>query len=200
MNRGLRAETCVLRKLLLRIVGIAVLAEDDPMSIPSAYRDLQSLVSGWSMKPNPSGRTALVPGYMAGVEAAHRRFGKLPFKSIFAPAIDIAEKGFKLEPAMDVMIYTRKDILSRLPETKQIFLRGEDGNFYRAGDVFRQPELAATLRAVSEQGSSYMYIGYWAKKLVAAVQRDGGKMTMEDLRNYRAIWSEPIAAFTGAKR
>lgn len=163
-----------------------LLEEDDPMSIPKT--------SGlnFSSKMNPSGRTALVPGYMAGVEAAHKRFGKLPFSALFTPAIYYAEKGFKVHPSLVGWIFARQSVLSRLPETRRVFTNKETGNFYKAGEIFYQPELAITLRAVAHQGAAYMYTGEWAKRLVALVQRDGGKMTMEDLRNYQAKWSEPL--------
>jgi gamma-glutamyltranspeptidase/glutathione hydrolase len=82
-------------------------------------------------------------------------------------------------------------VLSRLPETKAIFSK-KDGSFYKIGDIFPQPELAKTLREVAKQGASYMYTGEWAKKLVEAVGRDGGKMTMEDLKNYKVIWADPL--------
>lgn len=152
-----------------------VLGETDPLSIPS---------------DRPSGRTALVPGFMAGAEAAHRRFGKLPWASLFGPAIHFAEQGTTLDPVIASMIAAKKDVLSRLPETRAVFTR-PDGGWYQAGDLFRQPVLARTLRKVAEQGAAYMYRGDWARRMIAAVQADGGRMTLEDLARYRPIWAEP---------
>lgn len=149
--------------------------ETDPRSIPSNA---------------PSGRSALVPGFMAGAEAAHQRFGKLPWATLFGPAIYYAEEGFVLDPAVGGMIKSKAKVLERLPATKAVFTRS-DGEWYQAGDLFKQPALARTLRRVAEQGASYMYRGEWAKKLVAAVQADGGKMTMQDLEDYHVIWGEP---------
>ena len=161
------------------------LEEDDPMSIPRISGNISSDI-------HPDGRTALVPGYMAGVEAAHKRFGKLPFSALFTPAIYYAEKGFKVNQLLAGYIYSRRPVLSRLPETKRIFTNKETGDFYRFGEHFCQPELATTLRMVADRGASYMYTGEWAKRLVETVRRDGGKMTMEDLENYEVIWSEPL--------
>jgi gamma-glutamyltranspeptidase / glutathione hydrolase len=154
-----------------------VLEEREPLTIPGGGK--------------PSGRTALVPGFFAGVQAAHDRFGKLPFASLFDPAIYLAEKGFVVDPALSFWINMRKDVLSRLPETKQVFTK-ENGEFYKAGDLFKQPRLAETLRKVATQGTNYIYLGEWAKKLVAAVQSEGGKITLADLKAYRPIWSEPM--------
>ncbi len=151
--------------------------EKEPLTIP---------VSG-----TPSGRTALVPGFMAGVEEAHKRFGRLPFAKIFEPAIYFAEKGFIIYPLLGNMIPQRSDVLTRLPETKSIFTK-ENGELYKEGDLFRQPQLADTLRKVASQGANYMYRGEWAQKFVNAVQKEGGKMTLKDLEDYRVIWSEPL--------
>jgi gamma-glutamyltranspeptidase/glutathione hydrolase len=161
-----------------------VLGEDDPMSIPVQ----EEVAAG---EPNPSGRTALVPGFMAGVEAAHERFGKLPFAALFAPAIHIAENGYVLTQNDATRIVLRHKVLDRLPETRAVFTK-PDGSWYTTGDLFTQPALAKTLRAVAEQGAGYMYTGTWAQKMVAAVRADGGRMTLEDLASYEAIWSEPI--------
>lgn len=138
-----------------------------------------------------SGRTAMVPGFMAGVEAAHQRFGKLPFEQLFEPSIYFAEQGYNLDDFGASLMHDFRKTLSRLPETKQIFTK-EDGEFFQAGDLFQQPELAATLRQVAAQGAAYMYTGPWAEKFVDALQRDGGKITLQDLTNYQVIWSEPV--------
>jgi gamma-glutamyltranspeptidase/glutathione hydrolase len=149
--------------------------EKDPLSIPARV----------------SGRTALVPGFMAGVEATHRRFGKLPFARLFDPALAVAEDGIRIDPDLAQWIAQRKDVLGRLPETKRVFTKA-DGSFYADGDLFRQPELAQTLRRVARDGTGVMYTGDWARRFVDAVQRDGGKVTLDDLQAYRAVWEKPV--------
>lgn len=170
-----------------------ILGDDDPMSIPGGL-DMSS--EDGLRGTEPSGRTALVGGFMKGVEAAHTRFGSLPFAQLFDPAIYIAENGMPISEKMAGYIEFRGDDLKRLPETRAIFTR-EDGSLYAEGDVLRQPALAATLRAVAAQGTDYMYRGPWAERLVAAVQADGGKMTLEDLAAYEVIWDEPLVAELG---
>ena len=155
----------------------APLEETDPLSIPR--------------RPTPSGRTALVPGFMAGLEAAHRRFGRLPFTALFQPAIYIAEEGFEVDPYLAWDIGFKSAVLRRWPETRAIFTR-EDGEFYQVGDRFRQLELAKTLRAVALEGAGHMYTGDWAHAFVDAVQEEGGKITLKDLANYVPVWSEPL--------
>ncbi|MFC4311964.1 gamma-glutamyltransferase [Steroidobacter flavus] len=168
-----------------------VAAETDPLNMPGV--DLAKLINNLTATDTytPSGRTALVPGFMAGIEAAHERFGKLPRTKIFEPAIRCAEQGFEWSRGLTAQYAYRKDVLGRLPETKAVYTK-PDGSAYQPGETFKQPALAGTLRQVAEQGADYMYKGPWAKKLIAALQRDGGRMTLDDLANYRVIWAQPL--------
>lgn len=168
--------------------------ETDPMSIPGgiAFGSIEALKGTGA----PSGRTAMVGGFMKGVGAAHARFGKLPFASLFDPAIHIAEHGMPVNHIVDDAIRMRKDDLSRLPETRAIFTK-PDGSFYEQGDLFRQPAVAQTLRKVAAQGADHMYRGEWAEKLVAAVRKEGGKLTMDDLRAYDVLWQDATVAELG---
>lgn len=160
-----------------------VRGETEPMTIPGS--------TSTGAKRQPSGRTALVPGFFGGVGAAHERFGKLPWASLFEPAIHYAEHGVLLGAIHTSMIERRQEALSRLPSTRRIFTDA-DGDFLGEGDVLRQPELAATLRAVADEGIDYVYRGAWAERMVEAVQRDGGKLSLEDMRSYRALVAEPV--------
>jgi len=170
-----------------------VAGETDPLSIPGGI----SFQGDDALRGTvPSGRTALVGGFMKGIEAAHRRFGKLPFARLFDPAIALAEDGFPVTPLLERQFAYRAADFARLAETRANFLKS-DGTPYRAGETFRQPRLAATLRAVAEQGADYMYGGPWGEKLVAAVQADGGHMTLEDLRRYEVVWADPLVGEIG---
>jgi gamma-glutamyltranspeptidase/glutathione hydrolase len=154
--------------------GFATFADEtDPASIPR--------------QPERSGRTALVPGFMAGVEAAHRRFGKLPWASLFEPARYIAEHGFPMGKVREAQFAMRKDVLARTPE---IF--HTEGRLPSNDDTFRQPALAATLSAVAENGADWMYRGPWAQEFVDAVVREGGRARLEDLAAYEPLWAEPL--------
>jgi len=173
-----------------------VLGEDDPRTIPA---QVDALSPRPDAEIHPSGRTALVPGYMAGVEAAHKKFGKLAFKDLFAPAIYYAENGFEIDSFHARLIGLRKKVLTRLPETKAIFTK-PDGSWCAEGDILKQPALAATLRKVADRGASYMYSGEWGRKFVEAVRRDGGKMSMDDMTGYNVIWADPVETAYGGYR
>jgi len=154
-------------------------AETDPLSIPAGGSGM------------PSGRGTLVPGFMAGVQAAHERFGKLPWEVLFEPSIQFAEQGFYIDALHAQLIQDFQAVLSRRPGTRQIFIKG-DGQFYAEGDLFRQPELAQTLRAVAAQGAAYMYTGAWAERFVQAVQSEGGELTLQDMAAYEVMWPEAV--------
>ena len=139
----------------------------------------------------PSGRTALVPGFMAGVEAAHKRFGRLSFDTLFGPAIHFAEEGFEMPYFLAGMIEHRRKVLERLPATRRVFF-GKEGKPIAAGELFRQPELAAFLRTVARDGAIHMYTGPWARRFVEIVQAEGGKITLEDMKRYKPVWSPPL--------
>jgi gamma-glutamyltranspeptidase/glutathione hydrolase len=155
------------------------LAESDALSIPE--------------QGTPSGRATLVPGFMAGVGAAHDRFGSLSLAEVFAPAIAMARDGFAVSPLMAKYIDYRQDVLGRLPQTRRIFVNDE-GRFLREGEHFRQPELADTLESVVSGGTAEMYTGAWARRFVDAVQAEGGKISLEDMRRYRPTWRDPLGA------
>lgn len=152
--------------------------ETDPGSIPRP--------------PTPSGRTAMVGGFMAGVEKLHSRFGRLPWKDLFEPAVYLATEGVPVDSFMAKIIDAKKDVLLRTPEGTRIF-SSPDGDLLREGEVLRQPELAATLRSVSLEGAGYMYEGEWGRNFVKAVRDAGGLVTMKDMELYETAWEEPLA-------
>jgi gamma-glutamyltranspeptidase/glutathione hydrolase len=162
-------------------------------SMNACYNTVKGETNGASIPSmgTPSGRSALVPGFMAGAGALSKKFGKLPFASLFDPAIWVAENGFILNSHIGDMIAQQTKFITRLPESKKIFVK-KNGELYGTGDLFQQPYLAATLRKIATQGTDYMYKGEWAEKLVAAVQDQGGKMTKDDLASYGVLWDEPL--------
>jgi gamma-glutamyltranspeptidase/glutathione hydrolase len=147
----------------------------------------------------PSGRQVLVPGFMAGLEAAHARFGALPFKSLFGPALYFARDGFEVFPMLGSWIEFREPVITRLAGGRQIFLK-PDGSIYRTGDWFRQPKLAKTLKRVARTGARYMYRGAWSRKLVRLVRAQEGRMAQADLRAYEPTWLAPLSFEFGGYR
>lgn len=160
--------------------------ETDPLTIPPS-----ALVDKSAPENVTSGRAVLVPGFFAGIQSAHDKFGRLPFARLFDSAIGIANQGVYVTPDFAEYLTKNQQHFSRLPETRKVFTRS-NGAFYKEGDLFLQPALARTLQSIAGQGADYIYKGPWGKKFVAGVQADGGKMTMKDLADYRVEWADPI--------
>jgi gamma-glutamyltranspeptidase/glutathione hydrolase len=133
-------------------------------------------------------RAASVPGTVAGFWAAHERFGKLPWEQVLEPAIKLAREGFVPARVLADDVQSRFDWFGTDTNFNQYF--GE----VKAGELFKQTELAATLTRIAEQGEEDFYKGDTAKLLVAQMNQDGGLISLEDLANYEAIWREPLKA------
>jgi gamma-glutamyltranspeptidase/glutathione hydrolase len=124
---------------------------------------------------------------VAGLVEAQRRFGKLPLQQVMAPAIQFAEQGFVLSAGEAEMLHD--PVLSQFPDSRHIFQR--DGNYYQAGEVFRQPELARTLRRIEQDPGSF-YHGALASELARAIQKHGGLVSEKDLAIYQVRDRKPL--------
>lgn len=135
------------------------------------------------------GRAVGVPGAVALLWEAHRAQGRLPWASLFAPAITLAEQGFAVSPRLARAIASEGGRLRRDPAARAYFVL-PDGSPLPAGHILRNPDYAHTLRLVAAQGPEPFYRGEIAEKIVAAVRGAGwnpGRMTMADLANYRVV-------------
>ncbi len=135
-------------------------------------------------------RASGVPGTVRGLELAHKKFGSKPWASLLQPAIDLAAKGFPISHSQMESWSAYEDSLSEFPESKRIFLKGGAG--YEWQENFRQPELARTLGRIAATGSKDFYEGETAKLLADAMTKNGGLITLDDLRNYRAVERTPL--------
>jgi len=136
-----------------------------------------------------TGHTASgVPGTVAGLWEAHRRFGRLPWKALVAPAIKFAEEGFVVPTQLASRVHDELPRLQATPGFAQHF------GGLKAGEAFRQPELAATLRRIASRGADGFYHDDTAQLLVDEMQRGGGLISAADLARYRPVWREPLRA------
>jgi gamma-glutamyltranspeptidase/glutathione hydrolase len=128
-----------------------------------------------------------VPGSVAGMAYAEQKYGRLTLAEVMEPAIRLASEGFVLteEEAQEL----HESGLAEFPESKHIFQR--DGNYYHAGEVFKQPELAATLRRIAKDPQDF-YHGQIAKQLAADIEKGGGLITEKDLASYEVKEREPL--------
>jgi gamma-glutamyltranspeptidase/glutathione hydrolase len=131
-----------------------------------------------------------VPGSVAGLVEAQRRFGRLPLRSVVAPAIDLARDGFALDEARSSSLERAADRLGQFEGSRHQFLDA-DGRAPPPGTLFSQPELARTLEAIADSGATPFYEGSVADMIVREMELGGGLISKEDLRAYRPIWREP---------
>jgi gamma-glutamyltranspeptidase/glutathione hydrolase len=138
-------------------------------------------VEGW--------RAAGVPGTVRGLELAHQKYGSKPWKSLVDPAVRLAKRGYEISYRQSESLRSAT-VLEKFPESKRIFLKG--GTHYEAGDKFKQPELARTLARIAKKGARDFYEGETARILADHMHRNGGLITLDDLKDYRAIEREPL--------
>ncbi len=155
--------------------------ERSPATIPNA--DISAITGKAPGAQGAAGRKALVPGFMAGMQALHDRFGRLPFARLFAPAIYYAERGVPVTPLLSSYLKMARPILDTTPEGRA-FVAGPDKRL-------APPGLAATLKAVARGGARVMVRGAWARHYVAAVRARGGAASMADMAAHAPRWTEP---------
>lgn len=131
-----------------------------------------------------------VPGSVAGLHAAHERFGSLPWSELIEPAIRLAEDGFTVDAALAGSVRDAEERLRRFPASAALFL--PNGQPLQAGQTWRNPDLAAVLRRIAAQGPDGFYRGETADRIVAEMRRGGGLITHEDLAAYAPAWREPV--------
>jgi len=133
-------------------------------------------IEGW--------RSSGVPGTVRGFELAQKKYGKLRWEALVEPAVELASKGFPvIYPFAESLRGSRN--LSRDPQSKAIFLKS--GAYYDVGDTFVQPELARTLSRIAKLGAKDLYEGETAKMLADAMAKNGGLISLDDLKNYAAV-------------
>ncbi|MFK0037897.1 gamma-glutamyltransferase [Pseudomonas monteilii] len=132
-------------------------------------------------------RAAGVPGTVMGLWEAHKKFGKLPWSELLTPAIGYAKNGFKVAEKQ----YQYRNDAQGMFKTATNF-NDYFGNM-KVGELFKQPEMAQTLERIADKGVSEFYQGKTADLLVAQMKADKGLITKEDLKDYKAVWREPMA-------
>ncbi len=131
-----------------------------------------------------------VPGSVAGMMYAQRRYGKLSRAQVLTPAIDLAEKGFHIHYRLAEDLERMLPDFSAYKSSKKAF--SKNGKPYAEGDLFRQKDLAATLRRIRDKGRDGFYTGETAKLIVAEMKRGGGLITLKDLEDYASIIRDPV--------
>jgi gamma-glutamyltranspeptidase/glutathione hydrolase len=146
---------------------------------------------GISQMPTAGIDTVTVPGAVDGWNKLHERFGRLPWKDLFTPAIFYAENGFPVQELIGMDWAGAEPKLKDDPESRRVLLARDHAP--KMGELFRNPDLAKALRALAAGGPSVFYSGEIAKAILATSSELGGTMTGDDLKNFSAEWVEPIS-------
>ncbi|MBI4907050.1 MAG: gamma-glutamyltransferase [Acidobacteria bacterium] len=155
-----------------------------------ASRDMYLDASGNLTRDSLVGwRAAGVPGTVHGLEMAHKKYGSKPWGELVAPSVKLA-RGFTVSYSLSRSLRNAAKLMDRFPESKRIFLK--NGTFHEQGGTLTQPELATTLERIARQGSKDFYQGETARRLAAEMAKNGGIITLEDLKNYRTVERKPI--------
>ncbi len=131
---------------------------------------------------------AAVPGTVAGLWEAHRRYGSMPWSKLVAPALSLAREGFEMPAHLAERIADELETFSGKTNFADHY------GHARAGVVFRQPALAATLERIAAEGRDGFYTGATARLLTDEMRRGNGLIDASDLAGYRPVWREPLAA------
>lgn len=161
---------------------------------PAAARaDLFLVASGQvdRQRATRSLKSTGVPGTVAGLLLAQRRYGRWPLARVMAPAILLAAEGFPVSRDLSRSLESAAPLLRADPTSAALFFR-PDGQPYRPGEVWRQPQLAATLTGIARRGEAGFYQGPVAESLAALMGRQGGLITLADLAAYRAQALPPL--------
>jgi gamma-glutamyltranspeptidase / glutathione hydrolase len=137
-----------------------------------------------------SGRAIRVPGSIAGFYSAIHEYGSLPWKEVLEPAIFYAENGFPINGQAYSTMQQRYDALTLRPSGRRIF--APNGFLPPVGSIFKQPEMADTLKSIAQEGPEFFYKGSFAEEMVKAIQGIGGKATLQDFASYQVLNREPI--------
>ena len=161
------------------------------MAPENAHRDMYLDEQG-NVKPYESlfgAKASGIPGTVAGMWAAHKKYGTLDWERLLAPAVDLAEQGFVVHEKL------ANNIDHYIERTKEAAINNNFSEYFahaKAGTTFKQPELAKTLKAIQQQGKDGFYKGDVAKHIVDFMQQNGGLITYEDLLAYKAVWRKPL--------
>ncbi|MDM8517909.1 gamma-glutamyltransferase [Desulfobacterales bacterium HSG16] len=135
--------------------------------------------------------SAGVPGTVAGLALALKKYGTISLEEALAPAIKLAEKGFVVTPRFSKGVKSKQKRLFKFEAGKKKFLKA-DGKFYEPGDIYIQADLAETLKLIAKEGIKGFYEGRTAELIVAEMQKGKGLITLEDLKNYQPKIRKPV--------
>ena len=179
--------------MLVRMAAGDAVVVDYREQAPAAATHNMYLDARGNIIPGASIEGALaigVPGTVAGLALAERKYGRLGLERVMQPALRLAQDGFEVSYFLSQSLIENKGLLSKFPESSRVFLRG--GRYYEPGEIFKQPGLARTLRAIARNGPDAFYRGPIAGQTAATVAKYHGILTAADMAGYQAKLRPPL--------
>jgi gamma-glutamyltranspeptidase / glutathione hydrolase len=182
--------------LIRRPDGSATSIDYREMAPAAAHRDIFVNKDGELIRGEGGStigyRASGVPGTLAGFDTAFRKYGsgKIKWGELVEPARRLAIDGYVLTHRLATLLYDYREHLAKYPDSNRIFLN--NGSYFKEGDLFKQPELGATLARVQKNGASEFYTGETARLIAADMKVNNGLITLDDLKNYVAKEREPL--------
>ena len=139
------------------------------------------------------GKSIGIPGEVAGMDYAFKTYGsgKVTWEQVMAPAVKLAEEGFIVTPTLYNDMFGSYDAMIAYPEFGKIFLK-DDGFNYEVGELFKNPDMAKTLKKIAAEGKDAFYKGPMAQAIVDVTNKYGGVFSLADLENYQVQVMEPV--------
>ena len=185
---------------VLNIPGQGVKSLDFREKAPATASKNMYLDSAGEVIPNASlvgEKASGVPGMVSGLYEIHKKYGKLPWATVLAPAQQIAQDGFIVYSELAKALDEKKDVLKSFPGSFKIFFNGQ-GEILKEGDLLRQQDLAQTIGEIAKHGAQAFYEGQIAHK-IAQQYSHTGYIKLKDLSEYRPTWRAPVSQKLGAR-
>lgn len=141
--------------------------------------------------PQTGGLAVATPGMVKGILEIHKKYGRLKLHEVLKPAIELADKGFKVYPALAEAIKAEQERLLKFKDSKKIFFN-KNGEPLQVNELLIQKDLAKTLKLISKQGSDVFYKGIVGQKIINTIRSNKGIMTKQDLNHYEVKWRTPV--------
>jgi len=138
-------------------------------------------------------KAVAVPGEVAGYWEAHQKHGKLPWKELFAPTITLCREGYHMNHHQYKNLVNEREHLYKDETMRSIFFNATTGEPFAEGTVISRPIMANTLQAIADGGAATFYGGEVGKQLVGDIQKNGGIITLQDLKDYKTRWVTPAS-------
>ena len=132
-----------------------------------------------------------VPGAVAGWKELHDKFGNLPFKNLFQEAIKYSENGFPVTEVVAYYLDLSAQRFNSYPNFKEVWM--PTGETPKKGDIFKNPQLASTYKKIANSGGKDFYDGEIAEEIVRFINEQGGYFSINDLKNYKPEWVDPVS-------